>query len=157
MAPALVDTFQANSFYDPWTLTAIWNNLRSLGVVNPTPFIEKAAGAASELDAFFFLRTSQMLARLAESGVTVSEFLLVGQAVACVAVDGSLVVPLWLDFAIWTREAQTAAERLQALAAERKARRVVVVTNGRFSPVAAERLRLMGIETVTGFTAPSPR
>lgn len=152
-----IDAFLGNRFYDPWTATAIINNLVRLQRVNPTVFVREAAQAANDLDAFFFFRVSEMLTQLQGAGIGVREYVLTGRTVACVAEDGSLIAPLWLDFAIWTANAQAAAERFRALANERGARRAVVVTNGRFSPVAGARLQVLGIETITGFSSDSDR
>lgn len=153
---ATVDAFLANPLYDPWTSTAIWNCLATLGV-NPTVFVEQAAGAASALDAFFFLRTAQMMAALPRRGALIQELVMLSRTVVCVMRDGSLVAPLWLDYAIWTPDAQAAAERFRNLATARGARRMVVLTNGRFSPAAISRLQLMGIEVVGGFVTDSTR
>lgn len=146
-----IDALLANRFFDPWTATALVNNLVRLGPVNPGVFVREAALATNELDAFFFLRVSEMLTQIRGAGIAVREMVLMGRTVVCVAEDGSLVAPLWLDFAIWTASAQAAAERFRALAAERGAGRAIVVTNGRFSPVATARLQALGIEIVTGF------
>lgn len=154
---ATVDAFLANPLYDPWTATAIWNCLSALGGVNPTVFVGQAASASNALDAFFFLRTAQMMAALPQRGAAIRELVLMNRTVVCVMQDGSIVAPLWLDFAIWTPEAQAAASRFQELARSRNARRAIVLTNGRFSPAAVARLQLMGIEVVTGFVTDSTR
>lgn len=146
-----ISAFEANRFYDPWTRAAIWNSLRAAAGVNPAPFIDKAANANSDLDAFFFVRTARMIALMGERGTKINEFVPLRTMVACATADGQLIVPLWLDYAIWTPDAKTAIERLKATAAERGATRIALVTNGTFSQKTQQELQMMGIETMSSF------
>ncbi len=143
---ASFEALNSNTHYDPWTLTAIWNSLTTLGPVKSTGFVDLAASATSDLDAFYFLRVAQIMANLQARGANIVELLPLPYTVACVQKDGSLLLPLWLDYAIWTPEAEAAAMEFQALKKARNAPRAVVVTSGDFSPDAAKQIRQLGIE-----------
>ncbi len=140
------EALNSNAQYDPWTLTAIWNSVALLGSVNSTVFVDLAATATSDLDAFFFLRVAQTMGNLQANGANIAKLLPLTYTVVCVQKDGSLLLPLWLDYAIWTPEAQAAAMEFQALKQTRKAPRAIVVTSGDFSPDAARQIRQLGIE-----------
>ncbi|MEX1117639.1 MAG: hypothetical protein WEB60_02485 [Terrimicrobiaceae bacterium] len=147
ISEASFEALNSNPHYDPWTLTAIWNSLSAMAPVDPAVYLGLAAGASTDLDAFFFLRVAQTMSLLQSRGAKIQELLPLSFTVACVTQDGSLIVPLWLDYAIWTPEAKAAAMELQDLATDRKAASVHVVTTGDFSPIAAEQLKAMGIQT----------
>lgn len=143
---ASFEALNSNAHYDPWTLTAIWNSLAALGPVNPTSFVDIAASATSDLDAFFFLRVSQTMANLQMRGANIVELLPLPYTVACVQKNGALLLPLWLDYAIWTPEAEAAALEFQALQQSRKAPQAIVVTSGDFSPEASAQIQHLGIQ-----------
>jgi len=146
---ASIDALNANPHYDPWTLTALWNSIAEIGPVNSVVFVDMAAAASSDLDAFFFLRNIQIIAMLQSRGARIREFIALPFTVACVMGDGAIVLPLWLDYAIWTPQAEAAAQELLAIAKARNAPMVTVVTTGDFSPAAIGRLSALGIQTRT--------
>ena len=151
------DAFAANVFYDPWDQTFFWNTLAQLPGLNATIFVEKAASASSPLDAFFFLRTAQLMALYHQRVAPLQEMVALPHTVACVQTDGALMVPLWVDYAIWTPQAEAAAKNLQQLAEQRQASQTFVVTTGYFSQQATQELKARGIETVPHVLAPSPK
>jgi len=150
ISAASFDALNANTHYDPWTLTAIWNSLATIKAAGRSEFARIAAGASSDLDAFYFLRVAQMIAQLP----AVSEILPFTDTVVCVHPDGSLVLPLWLDYAIWTPRAEAAAIELADLAKSRGAPSATLLTTGSLSPFAVQRYTALGIATLRHAAVP---
>jgi len=150
-----IDALNRNVCYNPWSLTSLWNCLAAMGSVKTTVFVDMAAGASSDLDAFYFVRVAQIMAFLQSRGAGIQELVPLTHTVACVQKDGSLLVPLWFDYAIWTPDAFASATELQTLAKSRNAPSATIITTGKFSAIAADRLSAMGLRTIPSVMLPN--
>ena len=141
-----IDALTQNTQFNPWTLAAIAN---ALAIVGPNAgidaFVSRAATAANDLDAFYFVRTAQLMASYSTtSAITGIEPAAV--AIVCRDASGKIVVPLWADYLLWTPELDQACQRVLAQAANLNAPGVVLYTTAKMSPAVASGFAAKGIQ-----------
>lgn len=109
----VVEAFLAASALSPVHLAVIAQSLQSTGVSHGLDgFLKTATQADSETDAIFLMRCAQLIASYHRDIAPVVELRLVGLLPVAVDQNGTLVVPLHMDYASWTPRAATAANRL---------------------------------------------
>jgi uroporphyrinogen-III synthase len=141
------DRFFANGAFSPTAQTAFILNLRSLeGVADRRVFVKLAAETSStETDAIFCTQTAALMSKLHKSDVPLARITAIGSFPVCVAKDGSIVVALQWDYAVWTPTAAGFAEKLQRLGGESGAHKpVLVALSGQASPRLQEELQSRG-------------
>jgi hypothetical protein len=111
----LVDEFLMHPWYPPWHSTIITDSLARIAV-NPTVFLSNACKALTAEDAFYFQRLAQILAQYHATATKLRSIRLDGGIITALDRDGTLVVPVSLDYAIWAERAARRAEEFAALA-----------------------------------------
>lgn len=141
---ALADEFLMHPWFSPWHETITTEALARIGV-NPTAFLTDAVKALTPEDAFFFQRVAQILARYHTSAAPLRAIRFDG-GIITLDRDGTLVVPVSLDYGIW---AERAARRVEEFAAIPKSRdgikALALWTDGRLSERLCAELKTRGI------------
>jgi hypothetical protein len=142
---ALADEFLMHPWFSPWHETIITNALASIGV-NPSAFLTDAVRALTPEDALFFQRVAQILARYHASTAPLRAIRFEGGIITALDRDGTLVVPVSLDYGIW---AERAARRVEEFSAINKSRDEIkglaLWTDGRLSERLCTELKTRGI------------
>jgi hypothetical protein len=125
----------------PWyTLKQATTITASLNIakINPDLFLESANNALTELDGRYFEHIAKLLAAYSQKVTPLQSFRLQDGLLCAVDRDGVLLVPVSLDYAIWTA---TVAQRVDALAGLKSSdpniKRVEILTDGK----ASERVK----------------
>lgn len=138
---ALADEFLMHPWYSPWHETIIAEALASIGV-NPSAFLTDAVRALTPEDALFFQRVAQILARYHANAAPLRAIRFEGGIITALDRDGTLVVPVSLDYGIW---AESAARRVEEFAAIGKSREgiktLALWTDGQLSERLCEELK----------------
>ncbi len=112
---ALTDEFLMHPWFSPWHETIITDALARIGV-NPTAFLTGAVKALTPEDASFFQRVAQILARYHAEATPLRAIRLEGGIITALDKNGTLVVPVSFDYAIWAERTARRAEEFAALA-----------------------------------------
>jgi len=145
------DAMLANPFYDSWTVATLVNTLGPMQGVDLGPFFALARFAATEEDASFFIGNAQLMARFHTEESPVVALLPMTHTVACRLADGGIMVPIVLDFAIWSPALKAGADRLRSLVEEENGSAAWIVTSGSFSETAASVLEGRGFRLLTRY------
>lgn len=143
--------FIAHPWYSPRQQSLLVAHLAALDLVeNRAAFIVAATQASSELDALLYTRTAQMLRYYHEEVTPLESIAPFRDIVIGVTSDQRLVVPLALDYAVWTRAAHALANSLKrsTLADGREITGREIVVTGTFSPKARAKIESRGIVVV---------
>ena len=141
----LADEFLMHPWFSPWHETITTDALARIGV-NRTAFLTDAVKSLTPEDALFFQRVAQILARYHASTAPLRAIRFDGGIVTALDKDGTLVVPVSLDYAIW---AEGAARRVEDFAAidqsSEKIKGLALWTDGRLSERLCTELKSRGI------------
>jgi hypothetical protein len=143
----LLAGFLQHPCYSPRHQTIIVVSLDRLSGTKGRPlFIQQAMAAGSEADAFTVQRTAELLRAWHEYATPLAEISTPGGLVVGRGGDGTVVVPLFADWGVWTPGTQALIEALDraAVADETPARRKVLWVSGRLSPEMAAALEARG-------------
>ena len=144
------DEFLMHPWYSPWHETIVTDALATIGV-DPTPFLEVACRALTEQDANYFQRLAQILARYHKTKTTLSSIRIESQRVCAMDSNGTLVVPLSCDYAIWNEHAAGRVEAFSQLTQSRnEIKGLALWVDGKVSDRAAQELKNRKIELATG-------
>jgi hypothetical protein len=142
---ALADEFLMHPWFSPWHETIITVALGSIAV-NPSALLTDAVRALTPEDALFFQRVAQILARYHANSAPLRAIRFEGGIITALDRDGTLVVPVSLDYGIW---AERAARRVEEFAALDKSRDgikgLALWTDGRLSDRLCAELKTRGI------------
>lgn len=142
---ALADEFLMHPWFSPWHETITTDALAQIGV-NPTAFLTDAVRALTPEDAFFFQRLAQILARYHAAAAPLRAIRLEGGIVTALDRDGTLVVPVSLDYGIWAERTARRAEEFAAIDKSRdEIKSLALWTDGRLSDRLCEELKKRGI------------
>jgi len=145
----LGDEFIHHPWYSPRHETALVENLAALDLTeNRAAFIEAAVTAQSEEDAYSYQRTAELMRRYSDNVARFDRVIAVNGAVAAVTSDGTLVIPLAADHAVWTPETQEYVDRVTAASSDREIRGRKLVTSGTLSPLARSKIEGQGVEII---------
>ncbi len=141
--------FIAHPWYSPRQQSLLVAHLAALDLVeNRNAFVVVALQASSEVDALAYVRTAEMLRFYHEKVDPLVRIAPFSDAVIGLTADRSVVAPLALDYAVWTRPAHAFANSLKRSrlsdGSEIPSRRILVT--GTFSPKARAKIRSRGIE-----------
>jgi hypothetical protein len=141
----LADEFLLHPWFSPWHETIITEALASIGV-NPAAYLTNAVRALTPEDAHFFQRVAQILARYHTGTAPLKAIRFEGGVTTALDRDGTLVVPVSLDYGIW---AERTARRVEEFSAYDKSREEItglaLWTDGRLSDRLCEELKKRGI------------
>lgn len=134
---ALADEFLMHPWFSPWHETITTDALVRIGV-DPTVFIEDACKSFTQEDALYFQRLAQILAQYSATAGPLRAFRRESRIVTALAKDGTLVVPVSLDYAIWAEHTARRTEDFIAIDKSRgDIKALALWTDGRLS----ERLK----------------
>ncbi|MDG2124835.1 MAG: hypothetical protein P8J87_14115 [Verrucomicrobiales bacterium] len=144
------ERFLTNRAISPTHQTVIVHQLARLGrIPGRDEFLLLASSSQDEADALFFQRVLQLTAQYGAQVSKVEGLLTVRGMIALRAADGSLVLPLPLDYGFWTLETKGAAETVLAtpLPGFEPQSRVLYIT-GNFSHLARTNLEAAGFRVL---------
>ena len=144
------DEFLTHPWYTPWTATITVDALATIGV-DPTAFLANAGKALTEQDAIYFERLAQVLARYYTIKAKIRSIRTESKAVCALDANGTLVVPLSCDYAIWSERAAGRVGEIAALVqGESDIKGIAVWVDGKTSDRATHELKNRKIDLVTG-------
>jgi hypothetical protein len=149
---ALREEFIAHPSYSTTHETALVEALAALeGTDDRVAFIEAAVDAGSEDDAHSYQRMAEMMRSYASSGGTLERIVRVDGAVAGQTPDGTRLVPVHADHALWTQDVAAFAESLAIESGdETESTKTHILFSGSVSPIARERLEGLGLAVDEG-------
>ena len=135
------DEFLMHPWYSPWHETIITDALATIGL-DPSRFLEKACQALTEQDANYFQRLAQVLVRYHQTKTPLSSIRIEGGIVSAMDSNGTLVLPLSCDYAIWNENAAGRVEDFSQLAQGRsEIKGLALWVDGKVSDRATEELK----------------
>jgi hypothetical protein len=141
-------SFVSHPWYSPRQQSLLVAHLAALDLVeNRAAFVEVATRANSELDARNYARAAELLREYHEEVAPLARIATLHDTVIGLTVDGRVVAPLALDYAVWTRPAHAFANRLKRSGlsdGSEIAGREIIVT-GSFSTKARAKIEHRGI------------
>lgn len=147
------DEFLMHPWYSPWHETIITDALATIAV-DPTQFFAKACQALTEEDANYFQRLAQVLARYHKTKTPLSSIGLENGRVCAMDSDGTLVIPLSCDYAIWSEFAAARVELFSQLPQSRsEIKGLALWVDGKVSERAAQELKNRKIALATDVLA----
>jgi hypothetical protein len=144
------EEFLMHPWYSPWHETITTDALATIGV-DPTRFLEKACRALTEQDANYFQRLAQILARYHKTKTPLSSIRIESDRVCAMDSNGTLVVPLSCDYAIWSEHAAGRVEAFTQLSQRRsEIKGLALWVDGKVSERTAAELKNRKIDLATG-------
>jgi hypothetical protein len=145
LPPVLIQNFLSNTAFSPVHQTMLTEALKGLrGVEGLDVLLDLTRSAADEDDAYFFQRTTELIAWLHTGTTPISRIVSLNGFPVCLARDGKVVVALHLDYASWspvTDRFVNALLRPQSLTPTG----FRVVLSGTVSPVLRQQLEAAGV------------
>lgn len=153
----LREQFIDNPSYSPRRETALIDALTELeGTDDRVSFIQAAVDADSEEAAESFQKVAEMLRRYSDDGGGLAKLLQVDGQVAAYTRDGTLVVPVMADHAVWTERVEGFAESIAKAAGESpEAARARLLVSGSVSSRALDEMRERGIDVTEEALGPA--
>jgi hypothetical protein len=153
----LADEFLMHPWFSPWHETITTDALAGIGV-NPTAFLSDAVKALTAEDAFYFQRVAQILAKYHATVGPLGAIRFENGIITAVARDGTLVVPVSMDYAIWAERTARRTEEFVALDRTRDhITGLALWTDGRLSERFCEELKKRGIAWRMNVLEPAAR
>jgi hypothetical protein len=147
------DEFLMHPWYSPWHETVITDALATIGV-DPTQFLAKACQALTEQDANYFQSLAQVLARYHKTKTPLRSIRLENDRVCAMDSNGTLVIPLSCDYAIWSEPAAARVELFSQLPQSRsEIKGLALWVDGKVSERAAQELKNRKVELATDVLA----
>jgi hypothetical protein len=147
------DEFLQHPWYSPWHETIITDALATIGV-DPTQFLAMANRALTEQDANYFQSLAQVLARYHKNKTALSSIGLENDRVCAMDSQGTLVIPLSCDYAIWSEPAAARVELFSQLPQSRsEIKGLALWVDGKVSERAAQELKNRKIDLATDVLA----
>jgi hypothetical protein len=146
----IADEFLMHPWYSPWHETITTDALATIGV-DPTMFFQAANRALTEQDANYFQRLAQILARYHKTKTPLSSIRIENDRVCAMDSNGTLVVPLSCDYAIWNEHAAARVELFAQLGQNRsEIKGLALWVDGKVSERAAQEFKNRKIDLATG-------
>jgi hypothetical protein len=148
------DEFLMHPWYSPWHETIMTDAVATIGV-DPTTFLEKACRALTEQDANYFQRLAQILARYHKTKTPLSSIRVENDRICAMDSNGTLVVPLSCDYAIWSAPAAVRVEAFSQLTRNRgsEIKALALWVDGKVSERAAQEIKNRKIDLATDVLA----
>ena len=145
LSPEQADAFLLHSQYSPWHKTIITDALARIGV-SPKTFLKEACKASNQEDAFYFQRLAQLLLQYHETTAALRSIRIENEIVCGLDRNGTLVVPVSLDYAIWNERLAGRANQFATLvSAGKEIKTLALWTDGELSPRLGQELTTRGI------------
>lgn len=117
------------------------------GVLNREEYIELALTAESEEDAFFFQRTAELLRAYYDQQATLEEIQVIHEIFpVAYAANKTLVVPLVVDYGVWSQQALGLVEAIKAAPKRREVEKTQLWITGQLSLRAKNEIEKLGWE-----------
>lgn len=143
-----VAALMSNVSYSPPMRRAIVDALKQLENV---PYVEdlivSSSKAPSRETAMFFVRAIEHLGKASRSGKKFAAFVPGAKIPAARLNSGGMIIPLPVDYIVWTKEVATILGYFEKEAKAHKASTTLLV-EGRVSPKATKELKALGIDTI---------
>ena len=137
----LADQLLMHPWYSPWQATATVAALSQIGV-NPKVFLTHAVQALTPEDAFYFQRLAQILAKYHTTATPLRAIRFDCGVITALDKNGTLVVPVSLDYGIWAERAARRSEEFAAMDREKgKIKKFALWADGKLSPRLCEELK----------------
>ncbi len=151
----LREAFLKHPSYSPSVGTGLVEALSALeGTEDRGAFIAAAVEADSREDAVAFERMAQLIRGYGSESGGVQKITTVEGRIAAFAADGTLVVPVLADHALWTERVAHFTEAMaQAAGSDPDVARTRFLVSGRVSPRTRTELQERGIELTEGAAA----
>jgi hypothetical protein len=147
------DEFLMHPWYSPWHETIVVDALATIGV-DPSRFLEVANRALTEQDANYFQSLAQILARYHKTKAKLLSIALENERVSAMDANGTLVIPLSCDYAIWSENAAARVELFTQLPQTRsEIKGLALWVDGKVSERAAQELKNRKIDLATDVLA----
>jgi hypothetical protein len=144
------DEFLMHPWYSPWHETIITDALAGIGV-DPSRFLDMACRALTEQDANYFQRLAQILARYHKTKAKLSSIGLENQRICAMDSNGTLVIPLSCDYAIWSEHAAGRVEAFTQLSQSgSEIKGLALWVDDKVSERAAQELKNRKIDLASG-------
>jgi hypothetical protein len=144
------DEFLMHPWYSPWHETIITDALATIGR-DPTQFLERACRALTEEDANYFQSLAQVLARYHKTKTPLSSIRIESGRVCAMDSNGTLVIPLSCDYAIWSENAAGRVADFSQLQQNRsEIKGLALWVDGKVSDRAAQELKSQNVDVATG-------
>lgn len=140
----LAEEFLAHPWFSPWHETVTTDALASIGV-NPSAFLTDAVRALTAEDAVFFQRVAQILAQYHAHAVPLQAIRFEGGIITALDREGTLVVPVSLDYGIWAERAARRVEEFSAIKGHGDIKGLALWTDGKLSERLREELKTRAI------------
>ena len=139
------DAFLIQPYYTPENSTTIVDALSRIGV-NPEAFLNEANLAANPEDAFYFQRVAQLLLQYQQSVTPIKSLHVKDGLVCALDKNGALVVPVSLDYGIWSeRISKRVDEFSMLLQGNTKVKGLTLWTDGQLSARLCDELNKRNI------------
>jgi hypothetical protein len=146
---SLGDRFIHHPWYSPRHETVVVDNLAALDLAENRPaFIEAAVTAESEEDAHLYLRTAELMRRYSDGVEHIDRIVAIEGIVTGLAADGTLVVPLAADHALWSPATSELVAKAARTPPELEVRRRRLLLSGTLSPLARAKIEGLGVDVV---------
>lgn len=143
------DEFLMHPWYSPWHETIVTDALATIGL-NPTAFLEEACRALTEQDADYFERLAQVLARYHKTRSPLRSIRGESGRVCALDSNGTLVIPLSCDYAIWSDHAAGRVEDFSQLPqSQGEIKGLALWVDGKLSETATQELKKRKIDLAT--------
>lgn len=147
------EEFLMHPWYSPWHETITTDALATIGV-DPTQFLDKACRALTEQDANYFQSLAQILARYHKTKAKLISIGLENNRICAMDSNGTLVIPLSCDYAIWSENAAARVETFSQLPQTRsEIKGLALWVDGKVSERAAQELKNRKIDLATDVLA----
>ena len=153
----LREEFLDNPAFSPSESTVLVESLAALeGTEDRAAFIEAAVGAQSEQEARSYQRMAEIMRQFGESEGGLQRIVNVDGQLAARAADGTLIVPVRSDHAVWTKQVEGFAESMaRAAGRDPEVMKARIVFSGTLSPTARQRMEGLGLAVTEEGLAPS--
>jgi len=141
------EAFLATAAFSPWNQSRMVTSLQKLlGVSGRDILVRDATQMTdSETDAVFYDETTRLMAHLHTHGLPLSKITLINDFPVCVGADGSVIVALHWDYAMWSPSSERFATALQSVLIDgHKPTSLIVALTGAMSPRLRQELEARG-------------
>ena len=144
------DQILMHPWYSPWTGTIMIDALSTCGV-DPTAFLGQASNALTEQDATYFQRLAQVLAAYSTNKAQLRAIRTENGVVSAQDQNGTVVVPLSCDYAIWSeRNAGRVTDFANLMQGDSDVKGLTLWVDGKVSDRVRQELKSRKIDLATG-------
>ena len=139
-----IERLLSNTAFSPSQVTEFVLHLKALdGVANRGAFVRSAAErTSSEADAIFCLQTAALMSQVHQKEKPLARITMLVDFPVCIAKDGTIIVAMQWDYAVWTAGTASFAAAVEKLAAESGEKKpVMVIVSGQMSPLLQQELQ----------------